>query len=172
MLCGSTLQTVKVCGKSTRGRKNIFQRTEWSTSQIRFLVRREDKGECWSILLWDRKMVKWRMDWDLKKWECISWFCCETSHVTSGKALDALAHLTHICEMGIISSTIKKDFMKRTSSMVWVLKQRGTVVSEGVLISFYYGHRWVRLETRQDFKQFWSWTVLVSNKEQMFFIDR
>lgn len=133
MLCGSTLQIVKVCGKSTRGRKNVFQRTEWSTSQIIFLVRREDKEECWPVLLWDRKMVKYRMDWDLKKWEFISWFCHETSHVTSGKALDALAHLTHVCEMGIISSMVKKDFMRRTSSMVWVLKHRGRAVSEGVL---------------------------------------
>lgn len=48
----------------------------------------------------------------------MSWFCHETSHVTSGKALDALAHLTHVSEMGIISSTIKKDFMRTTSSMV------------------------------------------------------
>lgn len=48
MLCGSNLQTVKahVCGKSTTGRKNVFQRTEWSSSQIiRFLLKAEDKEE-------------------------------------------------------------------------------------------------------------------------------
>lgn len=46
----------------------------------------------------------------IKKWEFISWFCHETSQVTSGKALDALAHLTHVSEMGIISSMIKNRF--------------------------------------------------------------
>lgn len=48
----------------------------------------------------------------------ISWFCHEISHVTSGKAPDALAHLTRVSEMEIISSTIKKDFMRAASSMV------------------------------------------------------
>lgn len=135
MLWGSNLQTVKahVCGKSATGRKNVFRITEWSSSQIiRFLLRTEDKEERRSIFLfWGGKIVKGRMGWDWKKWEFISWFCHETSCVTPGNALDTPARLTHVCEMGIISSMINRDFM-RTSSMDWV-RQGGRAISEGVL---------------------------------------
>lgn len=134
MLCGSSLQIVKacVCGKSTMGRKNIFQRKEWSSSQIiRLLLKTEDKEErCSIFLLWDGKMAKGRMDLDPKNGSLVL-----GSAMTSGKALDTPAHLIHVCEMGIISSMINRDFMRRTSSADWVLRQGGRAVSEGVLIS-------------------------------------
>lgn len=119
-----------VCGKSTTGRKNIFRRTDWSSSQIiRLLLKTEDKEErCSIFLLWGGKMVKGRMDWDPKNGRLVL-----GSAVSSGKALDTPAHLIHLCEMEIISSMINRDFVRRISSTERVLSQGGRAVSKGVL---------------------------------------
>lgn len=77
MLDGGNLQVVKarVCGKSTTGRKNIFQRIEWTKK---------------NVVPFGGKMAKGRMDLGSENGSLVL-----GSAASSGKALDTPAHLIH-----------------------------------------------------------------------------
>lgn len=71
----------------------------------------------------------------------LSLCCHETSRVTSGKSFDTPAHLTHACEMGIISSRIKRDFENILNGLS-PQTERQSSIRVSSLISFYNGQHW------------------------------